>query len=198
MADFVLLAANAYLVLAILAVIYRFYGISARAIARKAAHNALKRLTGSSGKSGELSGLRIAVAEIFSDNNVNEREFDRFAEVAIVSYIAEKDRTIRVLRKAVEEQDIEIRVLGYLLHRTLRDRAYLEWVVAKISADSHTSIVGDAMVKFFAQHRLQGFAIEFSHIVSTDFSAAPKRVGQFVDEALLAKIESRGLPTKES
>jgi hypothetical protein len=122
MADFVLIAANTYLAVAVLALLYRLYGISARAIARKAAHNALKRLTGSDAKSSGLSGLRLAVSDIFSDSNVNEAEFDRFAEVAIVSYIAEKDRTIKVLRKAVEEQDIEIRVLGYLLHRTLRVR----------------------------------------------------------------------------
>jgi hypothetical protein len=191
MADLVLYASNIYLAIAVLAVAYRAYGIGARTLARRAAHNALKKLRVARVPDDGVEALRLTVADIFSDQRVLEEEFDRFAEVAIASYIAEKDKTIRLLRHADLDQDIEIRVLGYLLHNTLKDRAYLEGIVARISADAHTSLFGDAMVNLFARHRLEGFAVEFSDLVATDFSVAPKRVGIYVDAPLLDKIVRR-------
>lgn len=189
MADMVLWLANIYLAVAIAAVFYRGYGICARAIARKTAQNALEKMANIAYPLSRSPDLHTVAANIFSDNLVESKELDRFAEVAVASYIAEKDRTILELKRALNEQDVHIRILGYLLQRTMRDRAYLESIVAKIEIDGRRSMLGDALTKLFARHRLEGFALEFSNLIADKFEHRPKRANQYVDAELLSKTK---------
>ncbi len=188
MADIALIIAYLYLFVVLVAVAYRGYGISARSIARHVAERALSSLGGKLKVKDSSANIENLIAEIFENNNIVEEEFGTFAEMSLASYVFQKDRTALLLKNANDEKDIQIRILGHLLHRSLRDRAYLETLVEKLQVDAHSSIVSDFFVRVIAKGRLERYAHEFATGLLVDFSIAPQRMNKFVNAKLLQKL----------
>lgn len=189
MADIVLIAAYGYLILTIAAIIYRFYGMTSRKLARQTANFYLSN-SENSRESENGNRLSLLASQILEDRNVTERELVVFSKISLNSFIDEKDKTIEELTNAVRSKDRQLQILGYLLKESLHDPLYVKEIVSKDPYTGNRNLRYGSILNWMTEYRMSIYANELSLILDSHFTKAPKNTKSFVNPELLNKISS--------